>query len=78
MTIAAATLGKILPSISSSSASSWKSRDLPLRGDLGGVSFQDSPPPFASDLVLRRASSPVLAVPSLVLELQESSLVEVP
>jgi hypothetical protein len=39
MTTAAATLGKILPSTSSFSASSWKSRNLSFRGDLGGVPF---------------------------------------
>jgi hypothetical protein len=36
------------------------------------------PPPIASGLVLHQASSPVLAVQPLVLELHENSPVEAP
>jgi hypothetical protein len=52
----------MVTSTSSSNASGWKPQNLPLRGDLDEVPLQDPSPPFTSDLVLRRASSPVLAV----------------
>jgi hypothetical protein len=71
-------LDRMIVSTSSSNTSSWISRILPLRGDLDGVSSLDPPPPIASGPVLLPASSPLLAVHPLVLELRCNSPVEVP
>jgi hypothetical protein len=69
---------RMVASTSSTNSSSWDLWKLPLRGDLDGVPSWNPPPPIASSLVLRQASSPMLAVQPLVLELHEISPVEAP